>query len=63
MAQPWARAWARGRGWISRYLDYYKQGRLNLDDMVSNRIRLNDINSALDALKEGQSVKSVVLQD
>jgi S-(hydroxymethyl)glutathione dehydrogenase/alcohol dehydrogenase len=31
---------------MPRYLDLYRQGRLNLDDIMSRRGRLEDVNEA-----------------
>jgi S-(hydroxymethyl)glutathione dehydrogenase/alcohol dehydrogenase len=38
----------------------YLDGRLNLDDMISARIRLEDINEGFAALKRGETVRSVI---
>lgn len=35
---------------IPRFIDYYIQGRLNLDDMISRRARLEDVNEAFAAM-------------
>jgi len=45
---------------IPRYLDFYRQGRLNLDDMVSKRGRLEDINEAFRAMKAGEVARTVL---
>jgi S-(hydroxymethyl)glutathione dehydrogenase/alcohol dehydrogenase len=45
---------------IPRYLDFYRQGRLNLDDMVSRRGRLEDINEAFRAMKAGEVARTVL---
>jgi S-(hydroxymethyl)glutathione dehydrogenase/alcohol dehydrogenase len=37
------------------------QGRLNLDDLVSQRIRLEDINEGFAAMKRGEVARSVVM--
>ncbi len=39
----------------------YLAGRLNLDDMISARIRLEDINDGFAALKRGETVRSVIM--
>jgi S-(hydroxymethyl)glutathione dehydrogenase/alcohol dehydrogenase len=39
----------------------YLDGRLNLDDMISARIRLEDINEGFAALKRGETVRSVIM--
>jgi S-(hydroxymethyl)glutathione dehydrogenase/alcohol dehydrogenase len=45
---------------IPMYADLYLQGRLNLDDLVSKRISLRDVNDGYAALKDG-SVNRVVV--
>jgi S-(hydroxymethyl)glutathione dehydrogenase/alcohol dehydrogenase len=46
---------------IPRLVDLYLQGRLNLDDLVSSRIALEDINDGFRALTNGQVARSVVI--
>jgi len=41
----------------------YLDGRLNLDDMISARIRLEDINHGFAALKRGETVRSVIMME
>ena len=48
---------------IPRYLEFYRQGRLNLDDMVSKRGRLEDINEAFRAMKAGEVARTVLTFD
>src|SRR6267142_1871959 len=45
---------------IPMYADLYLQGRLNLDDLVSKRIALRDVNDGYAALKDG-SINRVVV--
>jgi S-(hydroxymethyl)glutathione dehydrogenase/alcohol dehydrogenase len=45
------------------YLNLYLQGRLNLDDLVSRRLKLSEINDGFDALKLGEIARSVVVMD
>ncbi len=42
------------------FLDYYKQGRLNLDGLISGYGRLEDINKALMALEKGEVIRTVL---
>jgi S-(hydroxymethyl)glutathione dehydrogenase/alcohol dehydrogenase len=42
------------------YLDLYRQGRLNLDDMVSRRGRLEDVNEAFRAMEAGEVTRTVL---
>jgi S-(hydroxymethyl)glutathione dehydrogenase/alcohol dehydrogenase len=44
-------------------IDYYRQGRLKLDELVSARMPLDDINRAFDAMKAGEVARSVLLFD
>jgi S-(hydroxymethyl)glutathione dehydrogenase / alcohol dehydrogenase len=48
---------------IPLYLDFYRQGRLKLDDMVTKRGRLDDINEAFRAMKAGEVARTVLTFD
>ena len=48
---------------IPLYLDFYRQGRLNLDAMVTKRGRLGDINDAFRAMKAGEVARTVLTFD
>jgi S-(hydroxymethyl)glutathione dehydrogenase/alcohol dehydrogenase len=45
---------------IPMYADLYLQGRLNLDDLVSKRIALRDVNDGYVALRDGTVNRVVV---
>jgi S-(hydroxymethyl)glutathione dehydrogenase/alcohol dehydrogenase len=45
---------------IPRYLEFYRQGRLRLDEMVSRRGKLGDINEAFRAMKAGEVARTVL---
>ena len=45
---------------IPTYADLYLQGRMNLDDLVSRRISLREVNDGYAALKEGSLNRVVV---
>ena len=45
---------------IPRYLDLYRQGRLLLDEMVTRRGRLEDVNDAFRAMKAGEVARTVL---
>jgi S-(hydroxymethyl)glutathione dehydrogenase / alcohol dehydrogenase len=53
----------RFRSDIPLYLDFYRQGRLMLDEMVSRRGRLGDINEAFRAMKAGEVARTVLMFD
>ena len=46
---------------IPNYLEFYKQGRLDLDSMISRRGRLGDINEAFRAMKAGEVARTVLM--
>jgi S-(hydroxymethyl)glutathione dehydrogenase / alcohol dehydrogenase len=48
---------------MPRYIDFYLQGRLNLDDMVSKRGRLEDVNDAFASMKRGEVARTVLMFD
>jgi len=48
---------------MPRYIDFYLQGRLNLDDMVSKRAKLENINDAFAAMKRGEVARTVLMFD
>jgi S-(hydroxymethyl)glutathione dehydrogenase/alcohol dehydrogenase len=45
---------------MPRFVDFYLQGRLKLDQLISRRIALADINSAVDELRTGNIARSVI---
>ena len=45
---------------MPRLIELYMQGRLHLDDWISDRIRLEEINDGFKAMKEGKVVRSVI---
>jgi S-(hydroxymethyl)glutathione dehydrogenase/alcohol dehydrogenase len=45
------------------YIDLYLEGRLKLDELVSARIGIDDINEGFAALRAGEVARSVVLFD
>ena len=48
---------------MPRYVDLYLQGRLKLDEMVSARIKLEDVNEGFGAMKAGEVARSVIMFD
>jgi len=48
---------------IPNYLEFYRQGRLKLDEMVSRRGRLGDVNEAFRAMKAGEVARTVLMFD
>jgi S-(hydroxymethyl)glutathione dehydrogenase/alcohol dehydrogenase len=48
---------------IPRFVEFYRQGRLHLDQLISRRIQLDRINDAVDELRGGQIARSVIVFD
>jgi len=48
---------------IPRYIEWYRAGRLPVDRLLSERLRLDDINAAFDRLAAGESIRQVVELD
>jgi S-(hydroxymethyl)mycothiol dehydrogenase len=41
--------------------EWYRQGQLNLDDLVSRKIALDDTEEAFEAMKRGETLRSVIM--
>jgi S-(hydroxymethyl)glutathione dehydrogenase/alcohol dehydrogenase len=52
---------ARGRTDVPKIVDWYMDGRINIDDLITHTMALDEINSAFDLMHEGESIRSVVL--
>jgi S-(hydroxymethyl)glutathione dehydrogenase/alcohol dehydrogenase len=48
---------------MPHYIDFYYQGRLNLDDMITRRGKLEDVNEAFRAMKAGEVARTVLTFD
>ena len=48
---------------IPRWLEMYQQGRLKLDELVSRRIKLDEVNEGFEAMKSGEVARSVIVFD
>jgi S-(hydroxymethyl)glutathione dehydrogenase/alcohol dehydrogenase len=52
---------ARGRTDVPRIVDWYMDGKLNIDDLITHTMPLEDINKAFDLMHSGESIRSVVV--
>ena len=52
---------ARGRSDVPRIVDWYMDGKINIDDLITHRLPLGDINKGFDLMHHGDSIRSVVL--
>ena len=46
---------------IPSLVELYQQGRLQLDELISGRYRLEDINEAIEGVKKGEALRNVVV--
>jgi S-(hydroxymethyl)glutathione dehydrogenase / alcohol dehydrogenase len=51
---------ARGRTDVPKIVDWYMDGKINIDDLITHVMPLDDINSAFDLMHSGESIRSVV---
>ena len=51
---------ARGRSDVPKIVDWYMDGKINIDDLITHKMPLSDINKAFDMMHEGSSIRSVV---
>ena len=51
---------ARGRTDVPKIVDWYMEGKINIDDLITHKMPLEDINKAFDLMHEGKSIRSVI---
>jgi S-(hydroxymethyl)glutathione dehydrogenase/alcohol dehydrogenase len=51
---------ARGRTDVPRIVDWYMDGKINIDDLITHTLPLDRINDAFDLMHAGESIRSVV---
>ncbi len=51
---------ARGRTDVPRIVDWYMEGKINIDDLITHVMPLERINEAFDLMHAGRSIRSVV---
>jgi S-(hydroxymethyl)glutathione dehydrogenase / alcohol dehydrogenase len=54
---------ARGRTDVPKIVDWYMDGKINIDDLITHTLPLKDINKAFDLMHRGESIRSVVTFD
>ena len=52
---------ARGRTDVPRIVDWYMEGKINIDDLITHTMPLDEINTAFDLMHEGKSIRSVIV--
>ena len=51
---------ARGRTDVPKIVDWYMEGKINIDDLVTHTMAIEQINDAFELMKKGESIRSVV---
>ena len=52
---------ARGRTDVPKIVDWYMEKKINIDDLITHKLALNDINQGFDLMHAGKSIRSVVV--
>ena len=52
---------ARGRTDVPRIVDWYMNGKISIDPLITHTMPLEDINKAFDLMHEGKSIRSVIV--
>ena len=48
---------------MPKYVDFYLDGRLHLDEMISSRIALDEVNEGFDRMRKGEVARQVIVFD
>jgi S-(hydroxymethyl)glutathione dehydrogenase/alcohol dehydrogenase len=51
---------AKGRTDVPKIVDWYMDGKINIDDLITHVMPLDEINEAFDLMHEGKSIRSVI---
>ena len=52
---------AKGRTDVPKIVDWYMDGKINIDDLITHTMPLDDINDAFDLMHSGESIRSIVI--
>jgi S-(hydroxymethyl)glutathione dehydrogenase/alcohol dehydrogenase len=51
---------AKGRRDVPNIVDWYMDGKINIDDLITHKLKLADINEGFELMHAGKSIRSVV---
>src|SRR5499433_681037 len=56
-------AFGGARGWtdVPRIVDWYMENKINIDDLITHKLALGEINKGFDLMHAGESIRSVVV--
>ena len=52
---------AKGRTQVPKIVDWYMDGKINIDDLITHTLTLDEINTGFDLMHSGESIRSVVV--
>jgi S-(hydroxymethyl)glutathione dehydrogenase / alcohol dehydrogenase len=52
---------ARGRTDVPKIVDWYMEGRINIDSLITHTMPLSEINTAFELMHSGESIRSVIV--
>jgi S-(hydroxymethyl)glutathione dehydrogenase / alcohol dehydrogenase len=51
---------AKGRTDVPKIVDWYMEKKVNIDDLITHTLDIEEINSAFDLMRRGESIRTVV---
>jgi S-(hydroxymethyl)glutathione dehydrogenase/alcohol dehydrogenase len=51
---------ARGRTDVPKIVDWYMERKINIDDLITHTMPVEEINGAFDLLHQGESIRTVL---
>jgi S-(hydroxymethyl)glutathione dehydrogenase/alcohol dehydrogenase len=52
---------ARGRTDVQKIVDWYMEGKINIDDLITHVLPFEQINEGFELMRKGESIRSVVV--
>ena len=52
---------AKGRSDVPQIVDWYMDGKINIDDLITHRLSIEDISQGFELMHAGESIRSVVV--
>jgi len=52
---------AKGRRDVPKIVDWYMEHKINIDDLITHTLKLDEINKGFELMREGKSIRSVVV--
>ena len=54
---------AKGRSDVPQIVDWYMEGKINIDDLITHTFSLDEINQGFDVMHQGESIRSVIVYE